>query len=156
MQFTWYLARSLLFHNVWGTSWMESLRLWVLSLKLRVFGSSNNFPPICFSICRTSWRHKHTLVLYMKPCVLTSKQTCLPLCCCKLLSSCLLLQFLANAPIVHLQKKCFLLFIIVYSSHSLWVLWTWIWTFHLQPTSMSLQQDHYHFSLPIPELNNRV
>lgn len=55
--FTWYLARSLLFHNVCGTSWMESLRLWVLSLKLRVFGSSNNFPPICFSICSTSWTH---------------------------------------------------------------------------------------------------
>lgn len=57
-QFTWYLASSLLFHNVCGTSWMESLRLWVLSLKLRVFGSSNNFPPICFSICRTSWKRK--------------------------------------------------------------------------------------------------
>lgn len=61
-QHTWYLASSLLFHNVWGTSWMESRRLWVLSLKLRDFGSSNNFPPICFSICKTSWTHKHTHV----------------------------------------------------------------------------------------------
>lgn len=58
---TWYLASSLLFQSVCGTSWMEILRLWVLSLKLRVFGSSNSFPPICFSICRTSWGHRHTL-----------------------------------------------------------------------------------------------
>ena len=60
-QLTWYFARSLLFHSVCGTSWMESLRLWVLSLKLSVFGSSSNFPPICFSICSTSWKRRHTL-----------------------------------------------------------------------------------------------
>lgn len=71
--FTWYLARSLLFHNACGTSWMESLRLWVLSLKLRVFGSSNNFPPICFSICSTSWTHT-THDTHKKSCKLPAKK----------------------------------------------------------------------------------
>lgn len=61
---TWYFAMSLLFQCVCGTSWIDSLRLCVLSLKFRVFGSSRSFPPIWVSIWRTSCRkpHKKTIV----------------------------------------------------------------------------------------------
>lgn len=52
---TWYFAMSLLFQCVCGTSWIDSLRLCVLSLKFRVFGSSRSFPPIWVSIWRTSY-----------------------------------------------------------------------------------------------------
>lgn len=95
---------------------MESLRLWVLSLKLRVFGSSNNFPPICFSICRTSCTHKQALFL-SAPCTLTSKKSSNS-CCCFARTIC---------PAANLQ-----------------------------PNLMSLQQDHYRFSLSISKCNNWV
>lgn len=56
---TWYFAMSLLFQSVCGTSWIDSLRLCVLSLKFRVFGSSRSFPPIWVSIWRTSCTEPH-------------------------------------------------------------------------------------------------
>lgn len=118
IKLTWYLARSLLFHNGWGTSWIESLRLWVLSLKFRVFGSSSSFPPICFSICRTSCKRKHALYLQwdsgMWPPLLIVRPVSRTVC-----------------RHVSLKKK-------------------------QQPSSVYLEPDNYHLSLPILKFNNCV